>query len=90
MELQRGSQIDSGLFDLIWIVTKNQENQHNLVYEMIARGDFVLMDPEKLILSIGNLGARVTLYYLTLEEQLHFKRQADHSKEENRVVRLPE
>ena len=25
---------------------------------MIAQGDFVLMDPEKLILPIGNLGAR--------------------------------
>jgi hypothetical protein len=57
---------------------------------MIARGDFVLMDPEKLILPIGNLGARVTMYYLILEEQLHVKRQRDHSEEGDRVVRLPE
>ena len=55
---------------------------------MIARGDFVLMDSEKLILPIGNLGARVTLYYLILEEQFHLKRQNDHSKEEHCIVRL--
>ena len=47
------------------------------------------MDPEKLILPIKNLGARVTLYYLNLEEQLHFKRQNDYSKEEHCIVYLP-
>ena len=48
------------------------------------------MDPEKLILPIGNLGARGTLYYLNLEEQLHFKSQNDHSEEEHCIVHLPE
>ena len=65
-------------------------NQHNLVYEMIARGDLVLTDPEKLILPIGNLGARVTLYYLNLDKWLHFKRQNDHSEKKHRIVRLLE
>jgi hypothetical protein len=65
----------------------NRVNQHYLVCEMIARGDFILMNPEKLILPIGNLGTRVTLYYLNLEDGLHFNRQKDHSKEEHRVVR---
>jgi hypothetical protein len=90
LELERYSQLDSSLFDLVWTATKNQQNQHNLVCEMIARGDFVLMDPEKLILPIGNLGARVTLYYLTLEEHLHLKRQKDQSEEGHRIVRIPE
>jgi hypothetical protein len=38
LELERYSQLDSSLFDLVWIATKNQQNQHNLVCEMIARG----------------------------------------------------
>jgi predicted nucleic acid-binding Zn-ribbon protein len=68
LDLPSYSQLDSSLFDLVWKITKPQANQHNLVCEMIARGDFVLMDPEKLILPIGNLGARVTMYYINLEE----------------------
>jgi hypothetical protein len=32
----------------------------------------------------------VTLYYLTLEEHLHLKRQKDHSEEGHRIVRIPE
>ena len=57
---------------------------------MIAKGDFVLIEPEKLILPIRNLGTRVTLYSLTLEEQLHFKHKNDHSEALHRVVHLPE
>jgi hypothetical protein len=57
---------------------------------MIARGNFILMDPKKLILPIGNLGARVTLYYLIFEEKLHFKCQDNYSEEEYRVVRILE
>ena len=30
------------------------------------------------------------MYYLNLQEQLHFKRQNDRSKEEHRIVHLPE
>jgi hypothetical protein len=74
LDLERGCQLDSSNFDRVWRITKDQLNQHNLVCEMIARGDFVLMDPEKLVLPIGNLGARVTLYYLSLEGQLHNKK----------------
>ena len=90
LELQHASQFDSGLFDLVWQATKNQVNQHNLVCEMIAQGDFILIDPEKLILPIGNLGARVFLNYLNLEEQLHFKRQNDHSEGEHHIIHLLE
>jgi hypothetical protein len=86
LNLERYYQLDSSRFDTIWRTTKNQVNQYNLVCEMIAWGDFVLMDPEKLILPVGNLGVRVTLYYLTLERQLHNKRYSDCSEEENRVV----
>ena len=90
LELPRSSQLDSSLFDLVWKATKNQVNQHNLVCEMFAQGDFVLMDLEKLILPIENLGIMVTLYYLNMEEQLHFKHQNDHLEEEYRIVHLPE
>jgi hypothetical protein len=55
---------------------------------MIIRGDFILLNPENLILPIGHLGAKVVLYYLNLESQLHYQRQKDHSKEEHRVVRI--
>jgi hypothetical protein len=90
LDLERGCQLDSSNFDMVWQITKDQLNQHNLVCEMIARGDFVLMDPEKLVLPIGNLGARVTLYYLNLEGQLHNKRYSDSSEEEHREVKIPE
>ena len=90
LELARSSQLDNNLFDLVWKATKNQVNHHNLVYEMIAQGNFVLIDLEKLILSIGNLGARVALYYLILEEQFHFKHQNDHSEEEHCIIRFHE
>ena len=90
LELLQGSQLDSGLFNLVWRATKNQVNQHNLVCEMITRRDFVLMESEKLIFPIGKLGARVTLFYLNLEEQFQFKRQNDHSEVSHRVVHLPE
>jgi hypothetical protein len=90
LNLERYCQLDSSRFDTIWRATKNQVNQHNLVCEMIAQGDIILMDPEKLILPIGNLGARVTLFYLNLEGQLHSKRYSDSSKEENREVKIPE
>jgi hypothetical protein len=90
LDLERGCQLDSSNFDTVWRITKDQLNQHNLVCEMIVRGDFVLMDPEKLVLPIGNLGARVTLYYLTLEGQLHNKRYSDSSEEEHREVKIPE
>jgi hypothetical protein len=90
LDLERGCQLDSSNFDMVWRITKDQLNQHNLVCEMIARGDFVLMDPEKLVLPIGNLRARVTLYYLNLEGQLHNKRYSDSSEEEHREVKNPE
>jgi hypothetical protein len=90
LDLERGCQLDSSNFERVWRITKDQLNQHNLVCEMIARGDFVLMDPEKLVLPIGNLGARVTLYYLNLEGQLHNKRYSDSSEEEHREVKIPE
>jgi hypothetical protein len=90
LDLERGCQLDSSNFDMVWRITKDQLNQHNLVCEMIARGDFVLMDPEKLVLPIGNLGARVTLYYLNLEGQLHNKRYSNSSEEEHREVKILE
>jgi hypothetical protein len=90
LEFERGCQLDNSNFDRVWRITKGQLNQHNLVCEMIARGEFVLMDPEKLVLPIGNLGARVTLYYLNLEGQLHNKRYSDSSEEEHQDVKIPE
>jgi hypothetical protein len=90
LDLERGCQLDSSNFYTVWRITKDQLNQHNLVCEMIVWGDFVLMDPEKLVLPIGNLGARVTLYYLPLEGQLHNKRYRDSSEEEHRKVKIPE
>jgi hypothetical protein len=90
LDLERGCQLYSSNFDMVWRITKDQLNQHNLVCEMIAWGDFVLMDPEKLVLPIGNLGARVTLYYLNLEGQLHNKRYSDSSEEEHKEVKILE
>jgi hypothetical protein len=90
LDLERGCQLYSSNFDMVWRITKDQLNQHNLVCEMIAWGDFVLMDPEKLVLPIGNLGARVTLFYLNLEGQLHNKRYSDSSEEEHKEVKILE
>jgi hypothetical protein len=50
---------------------------------MIIRGDFILLNPENLILPIGHLGAKVVLYYLNLESQLHYQRQKDSRFQSN-------
>lgn len=74
-------------FDRARRITGNY-TQHNLLSEMIARGDFELMDPKKLVVPIGHLGARVLMYYLELEEQLHFRRQFDYSMTSYRDIRM--
>jgi hypothetical protein len=67
--------VDNEGFDRVWHLTQVHENQHNLISEMIAKGDLLLLDPKKLFWSIGHFEARVVLYYLKLEIHLHFRRQ---------------
>lgn len=40
LNLERGSQLDGAGFDRVWRVAGKHASQHNLVCEMIARGDF--------------------------------------------------
>ncbi len=62
----------------------------NLICEMVVRADLELINPSKLLVSVGDLGARVLLYYLNLKGQLAYKRQNDHPLETGRHVRLLE
>ena len=84
----RGCLLDSGDFDVVWAASSRHANQQNLICEMIARGDVQLTDQKKLFLPIGHLGARVVLYYTTLEEQLQKRRQLDMSVESHRLVKM--
>ena len=52
---------------------KQYLNMQNLICKIIARVDLILATPTKLMVPIGDLGARVLLYYLTLEVQLECK-----------------
>ena len=87
LKMERGNQLDSEGFDRVWRVAGNH-NQHNLLCEVIARGDLELLDPRKLVVPIGHLGARTLMYYLELEQQLHFRRQLDYAVESYRDIRM--
>ena len=90
MELELYDHLDEEKFDLTWSRSRKYENSQNLLCEMIAREDLVLDCPEKLMVPIGHIGARIVLYYLHLEEELHDKRQLDKAVEEERQPRLPD
>jgi hypothetical protein len=84
--LTRGTLLEESEFDKLWLRASHFPNMQNLICEMIARNDLKLANPSKLIIPIGDLGARVLLYYMTLESQLEYKHQADKPGETFRHV----
>ena len=77
-------------FQRLWTAAGAFTNMQNLLCEMIARQDLQLEDSKQLLVPIGDLGARIFMYYLHLEGQLQKRRQYDHPDAARRIVVVPE
>jgi len=75
-------------FDYIWTTANQYENQQNLLCEVLARGDVVLEDWTFLFYPIADIGTRVFLYYMGLEQQMEQQRQIDLVEQSMRQVAI--
>ena len=85
--IDRGANLDGVGFDRAWRVA-GKYSQQNLLCETIARGDINLIEPKRFFHPIGHLGARVLMYYLELENQLHYRRQMDSAEQPYREIKI--
>ena len=88
--LNQGTILTDEEFDRAWSGAEKYSNMHNLICEMIARGELYLTSPTKLLALIGDIGTRVFLYYAHLELQVGEKRKKDFAAEPHRYVRISE
>ena len=68
MGLERGTWIDHSRFQQVWQQSETW-GVENLFAEILARREIYLSDPYSAFIVIGDLGARVLLYYVSLEHQ---------------------
>lgn len=66
--LERGTWVDHSRFQQVWQQSVAW-GVENLFVEMLARREIYLSDPYSAFVVIGDLGARVLLYYTSLESQ---------------------
>ena len=59
--------------------------QENLFTEILARKHLILLDPFAAYVVLGDVGARIYLYYAECEEQLHIRRVLSRRVEEREV-----
>ena len=83
-QLVRSDWLDHSLFVKIWQDSK-ERGVENLFTEILARKHIQLSDPHAAFLLIGDMGARILLYYASLEEQWVI-RQNMSVKDDRRVV----
>ena len=57
----------------------------NLLVEIILREDQGVLDPLRIFLTIGDLGARVFLYYRNLEGMMQYQRERNSTSWERRI-----
>lgn len=62
-------------FESLWYFS-GRYHEENLLVEILARKHLRLLDPFSAFIMIGDVGARVFLYYADWEEQLHLRRSA--------------
>lgn len=72
--LKKFSWIDHTMFQLIW-QQSTQWGVENLFSEILARRHVNLSDPYSAFITLGDLGARVFLYYASLENQWVLRHQ---------------
>ena len=62
-------------FERMWHFSV-KHHEENLLVEILARKHLRLLDPFSAFIMIGDIGARIFLYYADCEEQLHLRRSA--------------
>ena len=75
-------------FNDIWKEARDFEGMHDLLCEMVIRGDLLLTTFKTVFIPIPNWGARALLFYLKLEQQLSKKRTTDVATQYHREVTL--
>jgi hypothetical protein len=71
--LHLGQKLGAEPFQSLWDEV-SEEGYENLLVETIVRGELLVVDPLKTLTIVGDIGARVFLYYGNLELQLQRKR----------------
>ena len=90
MVLSGEEKLNNKEFQRLWTAAGAFSNMQNLLCEMIARQDLQLEDTKQLLVPIGDLGARIFMYYWHLEGQLQKRRQYDHPDAARRIAVVPE
>lgn len=77
-------------FDLqtLWEDARQFSTHQSLLCEMLVRGNMRLENPDRMMMTIVDVGAHVCIYYLGLERQLEDKRRIDLAVEPHRVVKI--
>jgi hypothetical protein len=83
-KIVRGDWLDHSQFLKIWALSC-EEGLENLLAEILARKHLQLSDPHSAFLVIGDMGARVLLYYSSLESQWVNRRSLSHQGEKRLV-----
>ena len=72
--LHIGQKLGTEFFQSLWDEV-SEEGHENLLVEAIVRGELLVADPLKTLTIVGDIGARVFLYYANLELQLQRRRK---------------
>ena len=83
-----GQKLGAELFQSLWDEV-SEEGYENLLVETIVRGELLVADPLKTLTIVGDIGARVFLYYGNLELQLQRKRNTMVKHMAELVPRVP-
>lgn len=71
--LHLGQRLGPKLFQSLWDEVFEEGYEH-LFVETIVLGEVVVVDPIKALTIVGDIGAKVFMYYGNLEIQLHMRR----------------
>ena len=86
--LHIGQKLGAELFQSLWDEV-SEEGYENLLVETIVRGELLVADPLKTLTTVGDVGARVFLYYGNLELQLQRRRNTIVEHTTQLVPRVP-
>lgn len=64
-----GQKLGAELFQGLWDEV-SEEGYENMLVETIVRGELLVADPLKTLTIVGDIGAKIFLYYSNLELQL--------------------
>ena len=83
-----GQKLGPELFQSLWDEV-SEEGYENLLVETIVRGELLVADPLKTLTIVGDIGARIFLYYGNLELQLQKRRNTIVEHTAQLVPRVP-